>query len=163
MKVRKAEPEEIDILMGIYAYAREFMKQTGNGNQWINGYPSREQILNEVHEGFCHVCLTDEDEITGAFYFREGNDPTYDKIYEGNWLNDAPYGVVHRLAADGRHKGVGTFCLRWCYEQCRNMRVDTHQDNRIMQHLLEKEGYTRCGIIYILNGTSRIAFQKCEE
>ena len=33
-------------------------------------------------------------------------------------------------------------------------------DNQIMQHLLEKNGFTRCGIIHVADGTPRIAYQK---
>ena len=29
-----------------------------------------------------------------------------------------------------------------------------------MQHLLEKNGFTRCGIIHVADGTPRIAYQK---
>ena len=38
--------------------------------------------------------------------------------------------------------------------------VDTHADNKVMQHLLESEGFTRCGIIHVEDGTPRIAYQR---
>ena len=32
--------------------------------------------------------------------------------------------------------------------------------NKIMQHLLEENGFTKCGIIHVEDGTPRIAYQK---
>lgn len=160
MKIRKTKFEDIDIVMDIYEYARSFMSHTGNGNQWINGYPSKELILSDISEGNSYVLSDDTGTIVGTFYFRIGDDPTYAKIYDGQWLSDTPYGVVHRLAGNGQLKGIADICLNWCFDQCDNIRVDTHHDNKVMQHILRKLGYTECGIIYIANGTQRIAFQK---
>lgn len=38
------------------------------------------------------------------------------------------------------------------------LRADTHADNKVMQHLLEKNGFVRCGNITLADGTSRIAY-----
>lgn len=92
--------------------------------------------------------------------FFPGIEPNYAKIEEGEWLNDKPYGVIHRLSSSGQRKGIADICIRWCLQQCPNVRVDTHQDNRIMQKILEN-GFQRCGIIYVEDGSPRIAFQKC--
>lgn len=161
MEIRKALPEDLDVLVGIFDRARQFMHATGNGNQWINGYPSRELIEENIQSGHSYVCEEDG-EIQGTFYFLQGDapDPNYLKIYGGEWLNDRPYGVVHRIATAGRKKGVGQFCLDWCFRQCNNLRIDTHRDNRVMQSLLLKNGFHRCGIIYLANGSERIAFHK---
>ena len=95
----------------------------------------------------------------GTFCFILGDDPTYQQIYEGTWLNNEPYGVIHRLATNGKQKGVSENCLNWCFERWPNLRVDTHRDNKVMQHILTKYGFQRCGIIYVKNGTERIAYQ----
>ena len=90
-----------------------------------------------------------------------GPDPTYAKIEDGQWLNDAlPYGTIHRLASAGKRPGVATDVINWCLEHCESLRADTHADNKIMQHLLEKNGFTRCGIIHVADGTPRIAYQR---
>lgn len=94
------------------------------------------------------------------FYFAVENDVTYAEIYDGKWLTDKPYGVVHRIASNGKIKGVASFCLQWCFEQAENIRIDTHRDNAVMRNVLQKNGYTYCGIIYIADGTERLAFQK---
>lgn len=163
MEIRKTKPEEIDVLMEIFAAAKAFMQKTGNGNQWIDGYPSRELIMQNILDGDSHVCLDDTGEIVATFFFRIGPDETYAKIYDGQWLNDEPYGVVHRLASSGKVKGVSSYCLQWCFDRCGNIRVDTHKDNLVMQNALLRNGYVYCGIIYIKNGTQRLAFQKYPE
>ena len=160
MKIRKAKTEEIDMIMSVFDAARQFMRKTGNDRQWIDGYPSKEMILGNIRDGGLYVCLSDDDRIAGAFYFKVEADKTYAKIYDGEWLNDKPYGVVHRIASNGIRKGIGDACLQWCFEQCGNVRVDTHRDNTVMQNILTRNGYRQCGIIYIENGSERIAYQK---
>jgi RimJ/RimL family protein N-acetyltransferase len=44
--------------------------------------------------------------------------------------------------------------------QCGNMRIDTHSNNLPMRRVLEKNGYQYCGIIYVRDGSERLAFQK---
>ena len=161
MKIRKACLADVDRQLQLFDYARNFMRSTGNMHQWTNGYPSREVIEKDIASGNSYVCVDDTNDIVATFCFWQGEDPTYAYIEGGCWLNDAPYGVVHRLAGGGKVKGLGQYCLDWCYEHCHNIRVDTHADNIVMQSLLEKCGYLRCGIIYLANGDPRVAFQKC--
>ena len=97
----------------------------------------------------------------GGVAFILGADPTYKVIEDGQWLNDTlPYGTLHRLASAGESKGIGKAVVEWCLEHCESLRADTHADNKVMQHLLESEGFTRCGIIHVEDGTPRIAYQR---
>ncbi len=159
MQIRNTRLEDLDTVMAIYDHAREYMRQNGNASQWINGYPSRELVIQDIEEQCSYVCV-DEDRILCVFRFTKGVDPTYLKIYDGQWLNEEPYGVVHRIASAEHQKGAASFCLDWCFARTGNVRIDTHADNYIMQKLLIKNGYSRCGIIYLENGDPRIAFQK---
>ena len=160
MNIRKANTEDIDIIMDVFEAAKLFMRRTGNSKQWVDGYPSKELILSNIRDESLYVCLTEDGQIVGAFYFKVENDTTYAKIYDGYWLNDKPYGVVHRIASNGKQKGIGNAALQWSLEQCGNVRVDTHRDNIVMQNILLNNGFQQCGIIYVANGTERIAFQK---
>jgi ribosomal protein S18 acetylase RimI-like enzyme len=90
-------------------------------------------------------------------------DPTYGYI-DGAWMNDEPYGVIHRIASDGERRGIFKNVLEFCKEKMavrniKNLRIDTHADNKPMQHLVEKYDFNRCGIIYLGNGSPRIAYQ----
>lgn len=160
MNIRPTVPEDLKAVMAIYAYARRFMQEHGNPNQWIDGYPSEELILQEINNKHSFVCENDEGDIVGTFCFIIGIDVTYLRIDKGKWLNDDSYGVIHRMASNGKEKGISEQCIRWCFMQHHNIRVDTHLDNTIMQNILRKNGFKECGIIYALNGTPRIAFQK---
>lgn len=160
MLIRKAVRDDLSRLMEIYAHARHFMASVGNAHQWIDGYPSEDLIRQEIDAGHCYVCLGREGQIVGVFCFIEGEDANYTRIDDGEWLNDYPYGTIHRLAASGEERGVADACFRWCMERCSNLRADTHRDNHILQHILEKHGFTYCGIIYVANGTPRMAYQR---
>lgn len=160
MIIRPTELKDLPLVMGIYEYARSFMRANGNATQWVNGYPSEELIRQEIEDNHSFVCIGEQGEIAGTFCFILGDDPTYRQIYEGAWLNDAPYGVIHRMATNGKWKGVADACFDWCMEKSDNIRVDTHKDNLVMQHILEKRGFRRCGIIYVRDGTERIAYQR---
>lgn len=159
MEIRKTKPEELDVLLKMYEHARSFMASHGNPSQWGNSYPSPQLISDDIAEGNSYVCL-EHDKIIATFYYKEGPDATYMRIYEGNWLNEAPYGVVHRITSDGSLKGAASFCLDWALKQCGNLRIDTHRDNIVMQHLLDKNEFKYCGIVYVEDGSERIAYQK---
>ena len=136
---QKDQPEELDVLLKMYENARRFMATHGNASQWGNTYPSPQLILDDITEGNSYVC-TEQDQIIATFYYKEGADPTYMRIYDGDWINDSRYGVVHRITSIGNVKGAASFCLNWALEQCGNIRIDTHRDNIVMQHLLDKNG-----------------------
>lgn len=160
MNIRQTELRDLPVVMSIYDIARKFMQEHGNPNQWINGYPSEEYILEEINDKHSFVCENEEGMIIGTFCFIMGEDPTYARIDNGQWLNDAPYGVIHRMAANGKEKGIADQCIEWCFRRHHNIRVDTHHDNVVMQNILKKNGFIECGIIYTHNGTPRIAYQK---
>lgn len=162
MEIRNTLLTDLDVVMEIYDHARQYMRENGNRNQWINGYPGRDLITEDIQKKHSYVCM-DQDRILGVFCFFRGIDPTYLHIYEGEWQNDKPYGVVHRIAAATHSKGVASFCLAWCFKQCKNIKIDTHKDNIIMQNMLKKNGYKECGIIYLESGDERVAFQKSED
>lgn len=152
----------MDRLMPVFEQAKRFMRQNGNYCQWTGGYPSREILAADIDIGSSFVCLDDEGALVGTFCFRFGEapEPTYATIYDGAWLNDKPYGVIHRIASAGRVGGIFAASLDWCRRYIDNIRIDTHRDNRVMQELLVHHGFSRCGIIYLANGDERIAFQR---
>ena len=150
MEIRKSTEQDFDSMMAIYARARRFMAEHGNPNQWgPTRWPPEALIRRDIAQGDSYVCV-DGGRVVGTFYFIQGKDiePTYLNITGGAWLDDSPYGVVHRIASDGTVKGVGAYCINWAFEQCGHLRIDTHGDNTVMQRLVEKLGFARCGTIY---------------
>ena len=164
MTIRHSTPQDLDRMMEIYAHARSFMAEHGNPNQWgPTQWPPRELIEQDIREGHSYVCVGDDGRVAGTFFFIHGRDiePTYRKITDGAWLDDGPYGVVHRIATDGSARGVGAFCLNWAFGQCGHMRIDTHGDNAVMQRLLGKLGFIHCGTIHVEEDDfPRLAYEK---
>ena len=164
-KIEKTKPEQLEAVMGLYANARRFMAEHGNPNQWGTTFPPVEMIEADIEEGSSYVCVVNG-RIAAVFYHRRGfvcgvsDDPDYRRIDDGQWLNDAEYGVVHRITSDGQTKGVASFCLNWALEQCGNIKIDTHRDNVVMQNMLKKNGFSYCGIVYMEDGSERLAYQK---
>lgn len=150
---------DIELILPIYAYAREYMKQTGNPNQWKNNRPPVSAIERDIKNGNSFL-VKEKGEVCGVFSFIVGIDPTYIKMKEGQWLNDEPYGTIHRIASNGKMKGLLKIALDFGFEKVENIRIDTHKENKVMIHLLEKYGFKRCGVIVVDDGTDRDAFQK---
>ena len=164
MQIKKATIADLPDILAIYANAREYMKKHGNPDQWKDSYPPIELTTKDIETGGLHICLLqddDMDKIGGVFYFHREEDPDYQTI-DGSWLNDRPYAVVHRVATAPGTKGVATFCLNWAYEQFPNIKIDTHDDNIPMQHLLAKLGFTCCGHTTLQNGDIRLIYQKAD-
>lgn len=163
MEIRHSTEADLERIMQLYEYARTFMANHGNPNQWgPTKWPPRQLIYDDISHNRSYVCLH-ENRIVGTFFFLAGNDiePTYRQIEDGKWIGSDTYGVVHRIASDGSIKGVGQFCLNWAYQQCGHLRIDTHRDNVVMQNLLGKMGFTCCGIIYVTEDNSpRLAYEK---
>ena len=149
--------------MEIYRIARDFMEKHGNPNQWgPTNWPPTELIANDIENDNIYVCLNNN-KIIATFFFVQGKDiePTYAEITDGSWIDDALYGVIHRIASDGTKRGVRFFCINWAYEQCNHLRIDTHVDNLIMQNLLKKTWIYSCGTIYVeKDNYPRLAYEK---
>ena len=159
MNIRNSVPADLPEIQRVYAAARAYMKQTGNPNQWGDTSPELKLILGDFENETGYV-VEEDGKIVGAFAFILGTDPTYLHIEDGEWLNDEPYGTIHRIASDGTACGIFEEALAFCSARAKNVRIDTHHDNKVMQHKIEKNGFTRCGIIYITDGSPRIAYQK---
>lgn len=159
MNIKLCKNTEIDEIMSIYDNARNFMRQTGNNNQWINGYPSRELILEDIKNNRFYG-VYDNEELVAVFMLTVDSDPTYNKIYNGSWLNDEPYAVIHRIGVLKRGKGIAKLCFDYALTKCNNLRIDTSEENLVMQNCLLKNGFSYCGVIYLESGAPRLAYQK---
>ena len=156
--IRPARSEELADILNIYAIARRFMKAAGNPTQWGDTDPREELVREDIRLGRSHVVLA-EGRIQAVFAMIPGEDPTY-RVIQGAWLDDGPYCAVHRVASRGELPGMASEILRWVLERHGSVRIDTHDDNRPMQHVLEKNGFVRCGRIWTLSGSPRVAYQK---
>ncbi len=156
--IRLARQEDMEQILRVYGAARDYMVRNGNPTQWAGGYPARALLEEDIRRGQLYL---DQGEtgIHGAFVFFIGEEPCYREIQQGAWLKEGPYGVIHRVAGDGQTKGVFQRCMAFCKGRWGNLRIDTHQDNHTMRHLIEKHGFQPCGIVHMEDGTPRIAYQ----
>lgn len=159
MNIRKTVTEDLNAVVKIYENARQFMRESGNKNQWI-GRPDENDVMHDIESGNGYVVEGYGGEIIGAFFFCCGDDPTYKIIYDGKWINDTAYGVIHRIAVKHHGCGIADFIYNYCFNIRQNLKIDTHKDNIPMQKSLLKNGFKYCGIIHLENGDERLAFQK---
>lgn len=160
LTVRQARKADLPEIMAVLEAAKGIMRASGNAGQWINGYPSEEVVLEDIAGGCGYVVLADG-RLSAYFAFIPSPEPTYAEIFDGAWLDDTlPYHVVHRIGSYPEVHGIFRAVLDWCFERDPNIRIDTHEDNRIMQHCILRYGFRYCGIIYLLSGDERLAYQK---
>lgn len=166
--IRQTTYGDLDILMDIFNEARYTISLLGI-DQWQDGYPSRSVIRKDIEEGrsYC-VCL---DGIPcGTFVLLSDGEPTYDLIYDGQWLtgnSKADYIAIHRVAISIAKRGTGIAprIIEYAFEYAKSrkkssLRIDTHLGNTVMRRMLEKNGFTYCGVIYLESGASRVAYER---
>ena len=155
--IKKSKIEDLENILKIYEHARSEMKKNGNPNQWKDDRPKKEDIISDILNGY-HYSIFYKGMIVGVFTLI-GEEETY-RYIEGAWLNDKPYKTIHKIASLNIKKGILKEAMGFAFRYSDVVRIDTHQDNKIMQHLLDKYGFRYCGIIYLKNGDPRLAYMK---
>ena len=152
-------PSDGEAIMNLFAAARGIMVHSGNTQQWNNGYPNLQVVASDIERSGAYL-IADDNRPTGYFAFLPSPDPTYRLIYEGHWRDDSlPYCVIHRIASLPEAHGIFSTIIKFALTLCPNLRMDTHRDNLIMQHLLKQHGFSYCGIIHLASGDERLAYQ----
>ena len=159
MTIQTAALCQLPQILELYQQARRFMAQQGNPTQWGTNRPSEEQLRRDIADGCLYLCMQGQ-QIAAVFCLRPGPDETYAQIWQGSWLNDRPYQVIHRLISARILPGAAAFCIQWALQRSGNLRIDTHENNIPMRNLLQKLGFHFCGVIRVEDGTPRLAYQK---
>ncbi len=162
-KIELAKIDEIYQIKKIYNLASEFLKNN-NVDQWQNDYPSIEIIQNDILKQQLYV-LKEENELLGVMAFLKEEEPTYKNIYNGKWKTNNIYYTIHRITVINKGKGLSKYLFDFAFNIClkdkvTSLRIDTHINNLVMQKTLKKYGFKYCGLIYLLDGSERIAFEK---
>ena len=165
MEFRKAVESDINNIMNIIKQAQDYFKEHGI-NQWQDNYPNFEIVRNDIVNKNGLVLLKD-DNVVGTVAVSFSGEKNYNSIYNGEWLSNHEYAVIHRIAIDSNYKGLelSSSIIKNIEEICLNkgvhsIKVDTHKDNLSMQKMLLKNGFQYCGIIYLEDKSERIAFEK---
>lgn len=156
---------DIEPVMELVAEAQAWFASQGI-DQWQDGYPTRRIIECDIEKSSNYIVEYKGVAVATLSIAFDG-EPTYNKIYDGAWLNGEDYAVVHRImVADAmKRKGIAREILAFAEELSlergvRNIRIDTHRDNRAMRSMLKKLGYRHCGRIILTSGAWREAYQK---
>ena len=167
MMIRRATLADLDRLMPIFDEARRTIAELGI-DQWQNGYPQRSVIENDIKRRESFLCELDEN-ICGTFVMLLEGEKTYDKIYGGEWLtgDSQKYVAIHRVAIPVTYRGQGIAAkiIAYAEEYARkngrsSLRIDTHEGNAVMRRMLEKNGFSYCGVIFLGSGDKRVAYEK---
>lgn len=163
MKIRKATLHDIERLITLSNQAKIYLKALGV-DQWQDGYPNHHIFEMDITAKQSYVVIEDGD-VIGSFMFSLAPDPTYTLIEGGSWRSEGVYGVMHRIMVDDDYKGKGIsdFIIQEAIQMCQkghatSLRVDTHLDNRVMQRMLERNGFKECGIIFLEDHSKRLAY-----
>ena len=167
MKLTPAKNENLPFIMGVVKDAQVYLASL-NIDQWQDGYPNEAAILKDIANQESFVVHSESNEITATAMFTTKSEPTY-AIIDGAWLTNenGMYGVIHRMAVVNQYRkqGIAKFIFSECEQKLKDtdlasMRIDTHEDNKGMQQLLKKLGYSYFGVIFLGNGDKRLAFEK---
>lgn len=162
MYLRKAAPNEAKICYRCIEDARAYHKSMGF-EQWHPDYPTQQTVDDDIANGIGYAFVSDEG-VIGYCCVVFGDEPAYHKI-DGAWKTGRPYAVVHRMAFSSRARGGGLskeainlikdLCLS---KNIRAIRVDTQEENKVMQHILAREGFDYCGLIQF-DGGPKLAYE----
>lgn len=170
MRERRATARDMDAIMAMYHGAQMALGELGV-DQWQDGYPTEAIVREDIALGRCW--LFEEEQAgcaaraVGVSALVFGEDATYAVVYDGAWRYSGDYATVHRIAVapGAKRRGVATRMLATLERMAREggaelLRADTHQDNRPMRSLMEKNGFEYCGVILLENGAPRVAYEK---
>lgn len=165
MEFRRSTLADVDDIMKIIKQAQEYLKSQ-QVTQWQNNYPNIQVVEQDIEDLNGYV-IVDDYNVIGTVTVSFDGERTYNEIYEGQWQSNLPYAVVHRIAIHEEYKGKGLSSImmdnivKMCHDRnIKSIRVDTHEANKSMQKLIEKTGFKYCGIIYLLDGSKRLAYEK---
>lgn len=165
MEFRHATHTDIERIMEIVRDAQRWFATQGI-DQWQDGYPTPEIFFRDIERRECYT-ICEKEQIIAVCVISFAGEPTYDKIYDGEWIDDEAYVVVHRIAVASSHKGRGVAGRILAHAEqlaserhIRSFRIDTHRDNLPMQRAITKQGFLHCGRILLESGAEREAYQK---
>ena len=158
-----AKTEDIQTCCSIIEEAKQFQREQGF-TQWTDSYPNQKTIRQDIQEEKGYV-ITYDSQIAGYMCIDFSGEPAYEHI-EGKWHTILPYAVIHRMAIskEFRIRGLSSIAFTLIGDLClskniRSIRVDTDFPNKRMKHILEKNGFSKCGII-VFQGSGKLAYHK---
>lgn len=153
-KFVRATMDHHSLIMPLIRDAQNFLKQNGV-DQWQNGFPSTEDIKNDINHRHSYVIYT-EDKLIGFVVYSTDIEEVYNHPIEGSLKLSGPYLTIHRTAVSKDFRGKGISRAMFSFAEllakendCSILRIDTHKDNKVMQHIIEREGFSYCELVQL--------------
>lgn len=152
--LRQARIDDLPKVNEIIEGAKRTLRNRGV-DQWQMGYPDEAILKQDLAEGINYVLILDG-EVVGTAALQQGYDKNYQEITRGTWSKDSEvtYSIIHRIAVEPGHQGqhlssaliqqLLTISYHLGYK---DVRIDTHPENLVMQHVIASNGFTEKGII----------------
>ncbi|KRK70949.1 GNAT family N-acetyltransferase [Lacticaseibacillus nasuensis] len=152
--VRPGQMADVPAIMEIIEAARAFLGAQ-HIDQWQGTYPDQAAVEADIKAGTNRLLIVDG-QVAGNANLLPGPDPFYHRIDGAGWIGERPYVAIHRFAMSATVRGHGltrvflSNLFSEVYAQgYRDVRIDTHAENKIMQHVAESNGFTYRGIVYL--------------
>ena len=156
MQIRKAEMADFDQVMDILKDGRNQLAERGI-DQWQGDYPNPDHVKEDIEHGYAYLAKSEDGETVGTLSIVPAPDTTYDQL-DGAWqVETNDYVTIHRVAIHSDHTGHGYASKLYQavisyftsgFNDVKSIRVDTHEDNLPMQHLIKKSGFKRVGTLH---------------
>ncbi|WP_129045642.1 GNAT family N-acetyltransferase [Companilactobacillus metriopterae] len=152
--LRQATMNDLPRVYEIIDGAKQTLKNRGV-DQWQSGYPDHAILKKDTEDGITFVLLLDG-EIVGTAALQQGSDKNYEKIANGNWqdISKSEYSIIHRIAVEPGHQGkhLSTTFIQQLLTMSYHLgypdvRIDTHPENLVMQHVITTNGFEERGTI----------------
>jgi len=150
--IKKAQSTQLPLIMNLIRVVTKDLQAQGI-NQWHEGYPKVDDVLQNIEKGELYV-LEQSASIIGMVTLNEAQDPEYADI---DWLNkEGKTLVIHRLAVHPawQGKGIGQQMMDFTeqlatQQQYVSIRFDTYSKNPQSLRFYERRGYQRLGQIQL--------------
>lgn len=154
MLLRQAQMNDLPQILKMVGDGRRFLAAQGI-DQWQGSYPQTATLVADIQHQHTYV-LVQANQILGAAALVPGIDPTYQQIMTGQWLtNGSEYLAIHRVMVSTEHhgEGIAESLIRHLLAEIdqsdsyASVRIDTHPQNKAMQHIIKKCGFTEIGTV----------------
>ena len=155
--VRLANINDLDVVVEVINDAKKLFKSEGS-DQWqdTDNYPSRETMRTDLERNELYVKVIEE-KVVGCVVLSKLEEKAYEGIYDGEWLTNGHYMVLHRIAVRNGYynKGIAKELLSEIIKVAKesnavSIKVDTKITNVRMMKLLQKVGFKVVGKIKLL-------------
>lgn len=152
--LRQAKLDDLPRIIDIIDSAKKTLKDRGV-DQCQQGYPNKEILEQDIQEGISFVLILNG-RVVGSAALQQGYDKNYQDMNSGSWDDDSDvtYSIIHRIAIEADHQGehlsaalIQQLMTMSYYLGYRDVRIDTHPDNLVMQHIITSNGFEEKGTI----------------